>query len=168
MRAKVWCSVIAAAIFLLDQATKYWVTLALHNKDAQLIKGLVNLTYTRNPGIAFGMLSDGRLRWALVAASIAAIALIAFYMIRSDSMSRLLAVALSMLTGGIGGNLVDRIRTGFVIDFIEVYYRDYRWPVFNIADASITIGAALIALDMFLGPKRRPAQNENYDSPAEP
>lgn len=160
MNSRVWCIAIAAAIFLLDQATKYWVTLALRDGDAQLIRGLVNLTYTRNPGIAFGLLSDGRLRWALVAASIAAIALIIFYVVRSDSMSRLLLIALSMLAGGISGNLVDRIRTGFVIDFIEVYYRDYRWPVFNIADATITIGAALLALDMFLGPRRRRAQEE--------
>jgi lipoprotein signal peptidase len=75
---------------------------------------------------------------------------------RTPASNRLLLWSLALLAAGISGNLVDRIRMGRVIDFILLYYRDYQWPVFNVADTVITIGAALMAIDLFLTPE--PAQ----------
>ena len=63
--------------------------------------------------------------------------------------------SLALLAAGISGNLIDRIRMGRVIDFIEVYYRDYHWPIFNVADSAITIGAALMAIELFLAPQEK-------------
>lgn len=141
---------ITSAVVILDQLTKYWAAIVLRSGgEVVVMAGLMNFNYTENSGIAFGLLNEGNVKWLLVAVSLAAISVVMFYLMRSEGSGRLLPTALALLAGGISGNLVDRIRMGSVIDFIEVYYRDYRWPVFNVADTAITIGATLLALDLF-------------------
>src|SRR5262249_55609079 len=106
----------------------------------------------------------------LVAISIAAIIVVAYYMKRTPISNSLLLWSLSLLAAGIAGNLIDRFRLGRVIDFILLYYKDYQWPVFNVADTAITIGAALMAIELFLSPQAdratvvEPAESPNVES----
>jgi len=144
---------VTAIVLVLDQITKYWVAAALQGDgEIVVVRGLMNLSYTENSGIAFGMLNNGDMKWLLIAISVAAIAVVVFYLTRTSPANRILLVALGLLAGGISGNLIDRIRMGRVIDFIEVFYRSYHWPVFNVADAAISVGAVLLAVDLFLAP----------------
>jgi signal peptidase II len=150
---KLWYFVITAAVIVVDQVTKYWVAATLHSEgDIVVIRGFLNFSYTENRGIAFGMLNNGNVKWLLVAISIAAIIVVVYYLMRSARSNPALYIALALLAGGIGGNLIDRMRMGRVIDFIEIYYKNHPWPVFNIADTAISIGAALLAIDLFLAP----------------
>ena len=158
--AKLWFLFLTALVMALDQFTKYWVSLKLRDGDEiDVIRGFFKLSYTENPGIAFGMLNTGDVKWLLVSISVAAILVVVFYIRRTPISNTLLLWSLSLLAAGISGNLIDRVRLGRVIDFILVYYKDYQWPVFNIADTAITIGAALMAIELFLAPsaERPPA-----------
>ena len=151
--AKLWYFLITAAVIVVDQVTKYWVATTLQaDGDIVVIRGLLNFSYTENRGIAFGMLNNGNVKWLLVSISIAAIVVVVYYLMRSSSATRVLYISLALLAGGIGGNLIDRMRMGRVIDFIELYYRNHHWPVFNMADTAISIGAALLAIDLFMSP----------------
>ncbi|MFY9555917.1 MAG: signal peptidase II [Blastocatellia bacterium] len=163
---------IALVVMTLDQVTKYWVSIKLREgEEIEIIRGFFKLSYTENPGIAFGMLNNGNVKWLLVTVSVAAIVVVIYYMKRTSVSNTLLLWSLSLLAAGICGNLIDRIRLGRVIDFILIYYRDYQWPVFNVADTAITIGAALMAIELFLTPQaeRAPAvesvETPNADSP---
>jgi signal peptidase II len=151
---KVWYLFVAIIVLAFDQFTKYWISIKLREGDeVDIIKGFFKLSYTENPGIAFGMLNNGNVKWLLVTVSVAAIIVVLYYMIRTAASNTLLLWSLALLAGGICGNLIDRFRLGRVIDFILVYYKDYQWPVFNIADTAITIGAALMAIELFLAPQ---------------
>src|ERR1051325_3352432 len=168
---KLWYLIITALVLALDQFTKYWVSIHLREGDEiDIIPSFFKLSYTENPGIAFGMLNNGNVRWLLVAISVAAVAVVIFYMMRTLSSNSLLLWSLALLAAGICGNLIDRIRMGRVIDFILLYYKTYQWPVFNIADMAITIGAALMAIELFLAPQpQAPAVADRAESPvAEP
>ena len=148
--------VLATLVLTLDQMSKYLVSRVIsEGSEIHVIRGLLRLSYTENPGIAFGMLGNGNLKWVLVAVSVAAICVVGFYMARTPSTNRLLLWALALLAAGIAGNLIDRIRIGRVVDFIELYYGEFHWPVFNIADSAITIGAALMAIELFLAPQAK-------------
>jgi signal peptidase II len=164
---KFWYLVVMALVLALDQFTKYWVSLTLRNGgDIEVIPGFLTLSYTENPGIAFGMLSNGNVRWLLVAVSVAAVVIVAYYMARTHASNRLLLWSLSLLAAGIVGNLIDRVHMGRVIDFIEAYYKSYHWPVFNVADTAITIGAALMAIELFVSPQaERATATERNESP---
>jgi signal peptidase II len=144
--------IIAGLALLLDQLSKFGVAVALrHQSEVDLIRGLVSLSYTENSGIAFGMLSNGDVKWLLVAISFLAIGVVVYYGVKTPASNRLLLWSLALLGAGITGNLIDRVRMGRVIDFIDVYYKSYHWPVFNVADTAITIGAGLMAIQLFLG-----------------
>ena len=164
---KILYMIVTAFVLMLDQFTKYWAAIVLsEGEEIHIIEGLLKFSYTENPGIAFGMLGDGSLRWALVGVSVAAITIVTFYLMRTPSSNILLLWSLSLLAAGICGNLIDRIRLGRVIDFIEVYYRSYHFPVFNVADTAITIGAALMAIELFLTPTPSQATtDEQSESP---
>ncbi|HXI89328.1 MAG TPA: signal peptidase II [Blastocatellia bacterium] len=170
---KLWYLFIATLVMLFDQLTKYWVSVKLREGDEiDIIRGFFKLSYTENPGIAFGMLNNGNVKWLLVAISVAAIMVVVYYMRRTPISNTLLLWSLALLAAGISGNLIDRFRLGRVIDFILIYYKSYQWPVFNIADTAITIGAALMAIELFLSPQaERPAVGEpaaeapNVESP---
>jgi len=169
---KFWYLFIATLVLSLDQFTKYWVSVKLREGDEiEIIPGFFKLSYTENPGIAFGMLNNGNVKWLLVAVSVAAIAVVVYYMSRTSISNTLLLWALALLAAGISGNLVDRFRLGRVIDFILLYYKGYQWPVFNIADTAITIGAALMAIELFLSPQSdrgtvaEPAEATNIEGP---
>jgi signal peptidase II len=151
---RLWYLLISVVVVVVDQTSKYWVSEKLQGDgDIVLIPGLLNFSYTENQGIAFGMLNNGNMKWLLVTVSLLAIAAVIIYLTRTSARNRALLFSLALLAGGICGNLVDRIRMGRVIDFIQVYYGNHQFPVFNAADSAITIGAVLLALDLFLTPE---------------
>lgn len=169
---KLWYVLIATLVMLFDQFTKYWVSMKLPEGDEiDIIRGFFKFSHTKNPGIAFGMLNNGNVKWLLVAISVAAIMVVVYYMRRTPTSNTLLMWSLALLAAGICGNLIDRVRLGRVIDFILLYYRDYQWPVFNIADTAITVGAALMAIELFLAPQAErptvvdPADATNVEGP---
>jgi len=164
---KLWYLFIALVVMSFDQFTKYWVSVNLREGDEiDVIRGFFKLSYTENPGIAFGMLNNGNVKWLLVAVSVTAIMVVAYYMRRTPVSNTMLLWSLSLLAAGICGNLIDRFRLGRVIDFLLLYYKSYQWPVFNVADTAITIGAALMAIELFLSPQaERPVIAEAAESP---
>ena len=141
----------ALGLYLADQATKAWAVKALRFGDERvIIRGFLQFIYTENPGIAFGQLQDGGAfgRWFFVVlAALAAVAVFYYFMRTPRNDDRVLG-ACALLLAGILGNLTDRVRLGYVVDFIVMHAGDYHWPTFNIADASITIGALLLAYDL--------------------
>jgi len=141
----------AFGIYMVDQTTKAWAVRALRfGTDRQLIKGFLDFVYTENKGIAFGQLQEGGAfgRWFFVVLAIAAAIAVFYYFIRVPRDDDRVLGACALLLAGILGNLTDRIRLGYVIDFIVLHAGEYHWPTFNVADASITIGALLLALDL--------------------
>lgn len=152
-----WVGIIAGAVLVLDQITKYLVVKHIPRQGLiRVIPGFFDLTNVRNPGAAFGILSGDHGWWRMVffvvmtAAALGVIAVV----IRS-SRERLVVAALSLVAGGAIGNLVDRLRFGEVVDFIEWHYRAFHWPTFNIADSAISAGVALLVLDLFLRKETR-------------
>jgi len=134
-------------VLIADQVTKYLVTtsIPLHG-GVEIIPGVANLVHARNPGAAWGLLAESTwsLRWLfLVVVSIAALLCIAWMMVTSKQIDAYLLVALSFFFGGAAGNLVDRVRFGEVIDFVDLYVGSVHWPAFNVADASLCVGTGL-------------------------
>ncbi len=142
--------VLVLVVICLDQASKYWASLDLMLYHPKPIFPMFSLTLAYNTGAAFSFLHNagGWHRWFFTGFSlIMSIALI-IWIIRLPSVARLQLAALSLILGGAIGNLIDRALFGFVIDFIDVYYKNHHWPVFNIADSAICIGAVLLLIDL--------------------
>jgi len=146
-RTWLWLSVL---IVLLDQLSKYWVSDALLLYESRpVIDGVFNLTLLHNPGAAFSFLSDagGWQRWFFIVLSTAISLVILLWLLRLPAGRGCLTLALVCILGGAVGNLCDRIRLGYVVDFLDVYYDKWHWPAFNVADSAITIGAILLIID---------------------
>jgi signal peptidase II len=159
----------ACGIYLVDQVTKAWAVRALYRtgESRTLIDGFLDLTYAENRGIAFGQLQEGGSfgRWFFVALAVAAVLAVLFFFFRTSRSDDLVLGACALLLAGIAGNLTDRARFGYVIDFIYVHYRSFHWPVFNVADMSICAGAFLLIFDMFFtGRKERRKQKSEIGS----
>lgn len=153
-------------IYFADQASKAWAVRRLRFGDeVTVISGFLDFIYTENPGIAFGQLQEGGAfgRWMLVTlAALAAVAVL-YYFLRTPRNDDRVLGACALLLGGILGNLTDRARLGYVIDFISVHAGSFHWPTFNVADASICVGAFLLAMDLiFEG--RREARKKTTDT----
>jgi signal peptidase II len=152
-----------AAVVLLDQVTKAIVVraLALH-EYVPLVDGLLSLSHVRNRGAAFGLLSEWDVPYQsalLSVLSLGALVAIALYFVRLPSSARLPRVALALVLGGALGNLIDRVRLGYVVDFVHAYWRQHQWPDFNVADSAITIGVTLLVLDILRSPGPAPAES---------
>ena len=148
--------VTALGIYLIDQSSKAWAVKRLRFQDVTVIRGVLDFVYAENAGIAFGQLQEGGAfgRWFFVVlAAIAALAVV-FYFFRTPRNDDRILGACALLLAGILGNLTDRVRLGFVIDFILLHAGGYHWPAFNVADASITCGALLLAYDLILGSRK--------------
>lgn len=136
------------AIAVLDQIAKYAVQLRFyHGESLPLIPGFFNLTYVRNTGAAWGMLGG----WNLWLAFFSVVILLALVIFRRSLLvdCRLHRVALGLMIGGIVGNLVDRLRLQYVVDFLDFRFGSYAFPAFNVADSAICIGVAIYALSSF-------------------
>jgi signal peptidase II len=145
-------------VYLADQASKAWAVKTLRfGEERVVVRGLLQFAYTENPGIAFGQLQDGGsfARWFFVALAAAASIAVFYYFMRTPRNDDRVLGACALLLAGILGNLTDRVRLGYVVDFIVMHAGEYHWPTFNIADASICIGAVLLMVDLFWGNRKR-------------
>jgi signal peptidase II len=148
--------VVAAAVVVLDQVTKAAALARLpQGVPIDVVHGLLSLTLIMNPGLAFGLLGGlpAAWRWVVAVLSLAALLVLARVALRvlADG-SRLELLAIGLIFGGAVGNLIDRARFGAVVDFVDVHYRGYHWPAFNVADSAISIGVVLLAFRLLLRP----------------
>jgi len=148
----------AVLLVVVDQITKSLVVnnLPVHSSEA-LIEGFLNLVHVRNRGMAFGMLnglSTNTASYILAAVSVIAVVAIILYALKYSDGSQTTIFALSLILGGAVGNLIDRLRLGEVIDFIDFFIGSFHWPAFNAADSGITIGTFLIILSHLFRKKR--------------
>lgn len=146
----------AGGVFLVDQSTKAWAIRRLRfGGDREIISNFLNFAYAENTGVAFSQLDSGgdAGRWGLSAVAIIAGILVLYYFWRVPRTHDRLLSALALLLAGIMGNVTDRLRLGFVIDFIDVQFGNWHYPTFNVADAAICVGAGLLILDMFFNRK---------------
>lgn len=139
-------------ILLLDQITKFYVdsSMRLH-ESIPVIKGLFSITYVRNPGAAFGFLADASPLFRSIffaAVTVLAIILVVHYIWKSRAKETFLTFALSLILSGAVGNLIDRVRLGEVIDFLDVYIGSTHWPAFNVADSAISVGAVILFIEL--------------------
>ena len=145
---------IIVAILILDQVTKLLVrTQITLNDSIEIVPGLLNLVHVRNTGAAFGFLNAvdlGYKQFLMTAIALVALLAIGLYAWRVGSDERLARAGLALILGGAVGNLIDRASAGYVVDFVDAYWRSYHFWAFNVADAAITVGACLLILDMFV------------------
>lgn len=148
--------IVVTGIFL-DQATKLLIDRAMHlHQSIPVIDGLFSITYVRNRGAAFSILAGSPWRLPFfVAVTLVALVVIGFMIRRAGDGRRLEITGLSMVMSGAVGNLIDRVRMGEVIDFLDVYWRTHHWPAFNVADSLICIGVGILMLDAFMQNRRR-------------
>jgi signal peptidase II len=145
---------LSVIVIVLDQLTKSWVTSAFQLGDSLTITGFFNLVLAYNTGAAFSFLAGagGWQRIFFVAIAVIASTVIVF-LLRKPQNHSLLNASLALILGGAIGNVIDRIRLGHVVDFIQVHGAGYYFPAFNIADSAISIGAALLIWDSFRKPR---------------
>ena len=164
-RSFILMSVTALVVLLLDQATKYWISSSMTvGQDIAVITGFARLRYTQNSGAAFGIFADSTGILSIISLVVIVGILVAF--VRLGHPNRLSVLAAGLVVGGALGNLLDRVRLHYVVDFIEVYNPQlklnntvYTFPVFNVADSAITIGVILILLSLLFSKEPSPADN---------
>jgi len=137
----------------LDQISKMYVisVMTLHASHP-VIDGFFNIIHVQNPGAAFGFLANAAPMFRslfLIVVSAAAIVMILWFLAKNKSAGMFLTFALSLILGGAMGNLLDRIRFGSVVDFLDFYIASWHWPAFNVADSAISAGAVLLVVEMF-------------------
>jgi signal peptidase II len=143
-----WLAVLSLG---LDQASKLIIDHVMQLYESHAVFAFFNLTYVHNTGAAFSFLSDagGWQRWLFAGLAIGMSVVISIWLTRLKANETFIAVALSLILGGAIGNLVDRLAYGYVIDFLDIYYGNWHWPAFNIADSAITVGVVLMLIDSF-------------------
>jgi signal peptidase II len=141
--------IIAALVVTLDQISKLWVNSHLELYETIPLVGCLSLTYVRNTGSAFGFFANQVFLLTLVSI-VGLVTILLFY--RYLSKSNILGIlALSLIFGGAVGNLIDRMRLGYVTDFVDVrLWDDFHWPAFNVADSAITVGSIVLIIFIFL------------------
>ena len=151
-RAFVFGLVIITVVFAVDQWTKQLAIDGLSNPHRVIeVTPFMNFLLAWNSGVSFGLF-QGQAPWVMIGATAAITIGFLIWMWRTRD--RLLGIALALVIGGAVGNLVDRLRHGAVTDFIDMHVAGYHWPVFNIADSAITIGAVLLLIDSLFGGKK--------------
>jgi signal peptidase II len=145
----------ALIVVLLDQVSKWFMVAQLEPYQAHsVIPGFLDLVLVKNKGMAFGILGQSRSHVAaylLMGATLAAILVIVAFFWRARRDQKWLTVGLALILGGAAGNLLDRIRLGFVIDFLDFSIKGYHWPAFNLADSAVTMGTLWLLLNLVLG-----------------
>ncbi len=142
---------LSALVVALDQASKWLVLATLHPGESVYVAPFFNWVLAFNRGAAFSFLADagGWQRWGFTVLALAVSAWIVVLLRRHGDETRL-SLALAMILGGALGNVIDRIRFGAVVDFVQWHVAGYYWPAFNVADAAITLGAILLIWDQFV------------------
>jgi signal peptidase II len=157
---------IGLAILLLDQLTKQWIrTIFVYGESRPVIDGLFNLVYVRNPGAAWGILGGQGI--ILILISVVVLVLLVIYrrsFLEEQFTHRIL---LGLMIGGIAGNLVDRIRFGWVTDFLDFHIGAHHWPSFNVADSAICIAVGLYVITNLFSPKEKKPGAESREPGAD-
>jgi signal peptidase II len=150
MKKWLWFIVVGLVI-VLDQTSKHWAVATLQPYQPNAVMPLLNVTLAYNTGAAFSFLSGaGEWHcWFFTVFSSMMSLLLIVWMVRTPKQDYVQLGGISFILAGALGNLIDRISLGHVIDFIDVYYAHYHWPVFNVADSAICIGAILLGIDVF-------------------
>ena len=150
---------IAALVVLLDQVSKYWIARQFSLYETlPVLPGFFNLTYLTNTGAAFGLLAGQPAFWRhlfFVAIAVTALVIITVLYFRLRQESFFYELGLGLIAGGALGNLVDRVRLGSVVDFLDFYIGSYHWPAFNVADSAITVGVSVFLVYSFFFDGRR-------------
>ena len=158
---------VALCVVLLDQASKEWVrgAFSLH-ESVPVIPGFFHLTYIRNTGAAWGMFSGQNI--ALSALALVMLAVLVVFRRKILPPGRVHRVALGLLCGGIAGNLFDRLRLDYVVDFLDFFVRTSHFPAFNVADSAICVGVGIYVLGTLLAkaPEAVPERGESPEAPA--
>lgn len=154
-RARLIHFLLALFVIVLDRWTKHLVAarIAMYS-HIQVIPRFFRITHTENTGAAFSLFADSPSHWKtamLVGFSVIAMIVVSVLLWKQSRPLTTTGVALSLILGGAVGNLWDRVASGRVVDFLDVYYKSYHWPVFNLADSAIVIGASLLVLEILLG-----------------
>ena len=145
--------ILSLLVVVLDQLSKQLAEASLLVFERVPLLPGFNLTLVYNEGAAFSFLSDqgGWQRWFFVVLATVVTLVLVFWLSRLKRSERLIAIALGLIIGGALGNLIDRVLWGHVIDFIDLYYRHWHWPAFNVADSAITLGVVFIFVDALRG-----------------
>lgn len=152
---------LAVVVVILDQLTKYIASTSLEMYQPIAVMPMFNWTLMHNTGAAFSFLAEsgGWQRWFFAAIALVVSAVIVLWIKRLEQHEKWQAIALALILGGAIGNVIDRIWLGYVVDFIQVYYQQWYWPAFNIADSAICVGAVMLVIDSLRG-----EQNDDADA----
>ena len=146
---------LALFVVLLDRWTKRLVAarIAMYT-HIQVIPGFFRITHTENTGAAFSLFADSPSHWKtamLISFSVVAMIVVSVLLWKQSRALTMTGIALSLILGGAVGNLWDRVASGRVVDFLLFYVKTYQWPVFNLADSAIVVGASLLVLEIIFG-----------------
>lgn len=144
---------VSALVIALDQLSKLWASTSLNYAEPVNLLPSLNFTLMHNTGAAFSFLSQagGWQRWVFAVLAVLISTVLVVWLTRLKTDQRWMAVALTLVLGGALGNVWDRIYLGYVVDFIDVYYEQWHWPAFNIADSAIFVGAVMLIIDSLRG-----------------
>jgi signal peptidase II len=153
---------IGLAVLLLDQLTKQWIrSVFIYGESRPVVDGFFNLVYVRNPGAAWGILGGHGI--VLILISVVVLVLLVIY--RRSFLQEQFAhkILLGLMVGGIVGNLIDRIRFGWVTDFLDFHIGSHHWPAFNVADSAICIAVGLYIMSNLFSPKEKEHEGAGPD-----
>lgn len=162
--ARILYLLIALIVVLLDRWTKHLVAqrIGLYS-HVQIIPGFFQLTHTENTGAAFSLFADSPAPWKtamLIAFSGVALIVVSLLLWKNHHAHMATGIGLSLIMGGALGNLWDRVARGRVVDFLLLYYKRYQWPVFNLADSAIVVGAGLLVLEILFHKSSVPEESQ--------
>ena len=150
---------IIVAVVAVDQLTKAWIMANFAMYEVmEVIPGLFNLTYLTNKGAAFGFLNGDHGAWRhlfFVGVALLAMVMMVFLLREMRHDGNRFLVAIALIFGGAVGNLIDRLRLGAVVDFLDLYWQGHHWPAFNVADSAITVGVGLFLLAHLIHPPKK-------------
>ena len=152
-----WLSVL---VIVLDQITKSMASSMLMYARPVAVMPLFNFTLFHNTGAAFSFLNEagGWQRWFFTVVAVGVSVFLILWLKKLTAQEKVQAIALTLILGGAIGNVIDRVRLGYVVDFLDFYYKSWHFPAFNIADSAITIGAILIIYDSLFGAGKKSSQ----------
>ncbi len=149
-------------VIVLDQISKHLAEYYLAYHVPLPVMPMFNLTLSYNTGAAFSFLSEagGWQRWFFIGLALVVSGFILAWLRKLQPQEKWIAVALGLVLGGALGNVIDRLLIGKVIDFIQIYYQQWSWPIFNIADSAITIGVAILLFDAFFAGRKKAGDDD--------
>lgn len=170
MQSRLGFAIVVLVVLFSDQATKVAVSAQMvPGQSVSVVAGLLHLTLVHNTGMAFGFLSTQAIPYKtafVTILSLAALSAVGIYALKTSAQQTITRWGLAFVLGGAAGNIIDRVRLGYVVDFIDVFYRGSHWPAFNLADTAICMGVGLLLLDTLMQsePKKTVSQPSARES----